>query len=321
MSNRRCSRGGLPNKIACAIAISLAASLISNEACTAQDDALVDAVWSEIPLEVLVDRSETIVRGVVAETAGAKDAGQKVQAAVVRVDEVLKGEKQPEKNTVRVTASDGISGSAAIPFTKDLAGVWLLDRDPGEDTFQLDHPSQFVPAEQVDQIREVIKARRDQPKGVPVGGLAVRLELLTDPDSSDDESGGSDLMFLRCSVVNTSDKVIRLRNRPIAEVVSVVVEGGGSERRVDLFPGLGRIGGPSPEPVELTPGSIKFIGPIAVGTGIVILLRGEPEAGADSVSGIGPRDERVFCVMQFPEEEGFWSGRAVSNRVAIPAER
>lgn len=124
------------------------------------------AMWARYSDTELIAASPLIV---MAEFIGGTSiatgsAGHMSQVGVLRVTEVLKGDKTTTVVLINLPASDQPRGSDAIQYARGQSGLWFLYATPGTSSglLRADHPQRFIPAAttaKIDAFRRLLSTK------------------------------------------------------------------------------------------------------------------------------------------------------------------
>jgi len=283
------------------------------------------ASFTAVEVGVLADQSSLIVEGVVVrvEDSDLRVAGRGMQLAVVQVASVLKSLRVSVPREVRVIQPVTAKQSTDLIYAVGKKGVWLLDDGPREGVYIINHPSRVQPPGSGLLVRELVETRSRLPLGEAVGGLTARVELIPDRLGrlrGRGAVGMSSAYFVRLSLINVSDRDIKLDMRKAAESLRLVHEKAGTSVKSELrlLPGVLRhFQSEKSRALTLAPGAIVFVGPEGKGTGLAILTAGAGNKGATNELGPGSIAAQ-FSVQRDDRGGPEWSGSVSSNLVRVP---
>ncbi len=123
------------------------------------------AMWAEIPIHDLADKSELVLVG---ELIGQTEvilapSHKKLMIGVIRVEEILKGDKKRTVALIALPHPGGLIKSDDIFYKNGQRGLWCLRLRNKEEAgiFLADHPGRFIPMEhalnKIEEIRKIIK--------------------------------------------------------------------------------------------------------------------------------------------------------------------
>lgn len=186
------------------------------------------AVFPSMSLGVLSDQSVLIVEGQATKidpTDLTVDGRQK-ELAVIRVRDVIKSLSESDVTEARVVPPAKLRESTDLRYIPGQTGTWILRRGPREGTYSVAHPECHLRTGNVKLLRELIESRARLPRGAARNGLASRIELVAPASASSYRPNRKgDFHFLRVSLVNVSDREIKLNRRDLGESVAVSLVG------------------------------------------------------------------------------------------------
>jgi len=116
------------------------------------------AMWARMSDQELIERSDLIVVGRLADEKSIKLGDRSARVGVIAVSEVLKG-SAPAELLLALPARDRPVSSTDLDFRVGQSGLWYLRKvaSAGSAIYFADHPQRFVAA---DQARSQIEALR-----------------------------------------------------------------------------------------------------------------------------------------------------------------
>jgi hypothetical protein len=286
------------------------------------------AIVISVPLEILLDEADAVVRGriVALADAGFRIGARPYEVAILEPDEVLKhGARASGAERLRIAqpGSGTIAVSTDVRFRPGQQGIWILNADEERDVFWARHPFQLQRSEARDEIERLLRARERLPGGEAVRGLVARAERV-EPAGSAARGPAPLLPELRFSLRNVGDApvVVCLGGRPLG------VEWTGPDGRPDPARSRPRDALPGPpDPDEITqrdfvtipPGGIRFLG----GPDRYSALPLAGAGAATEASRLEPGEHRIVLRYASREDgrrfglEGVWTGEVAANPVVI----
>ena len=121
----------------------------------------VRALWVKLSLEELVERSDLVVIGTLADVRAQSHA--RFDVGTMRIEEVLVGRKDLTEASLMIPAgAGGIRSSTDIFYSPGERGLWFLRRqqEGQEELYLADHPQRLQPIENVESVRAYLRSHR-----------------------------------------------------------------------------------------------------------------------------------------------------------------
>jgi hypothetical protein len=121
---------------------------------------IASAIWEQMSLEQLVDRSDLIVVGEI--VAGDGNSSGPYELGTIKVSEVLAGASSKGLSAVLLAMRQrgGLVASDSIVYRAGQSGIWFLRKAPGEGYYLADHPQRRMPESMLEQVRKTISTRK-----------------------------------------------------------------------------------------------------------------------------------------------------------------